>query len=158
MEPVFWFGFPVVIAVGTAVLVYVVMHARMQAALAKERGLLAETEARLHAETKTAEERVRAAVEDARRRALEELFGEFRVEERHYFRDQVTAQARRKSMVLQERLYFRNIPLSNWIEHEMLVEDSAAAPAITGSNVSVFRPRPAPVESEVAVRLYEAAV
>lgn len=26
-------------------------------------------------------------------------------------------------MVLQERLYFRNIPLSEWVEHEMIVED-----------------------------------
>jgi hypothetical protein len=32
--------------------------------------------------------------------------------------------AAKKSMVLQERLYFRNIPLSNWVEHEMTVEDS----------------------------------
>jgi hypothetical protein len=26
-------------------------------------------------------------------------------------------------MVMQERLFFRNIPLSNWIEHEMLIEE-----------------------------------
>jgi hypothetical protein len=26
-------------------------------------------------------------------------------------------------MVMQERLFFRNIPLSNWIEHEMIVEE-----------------------------------
>lgn len=32
--------------------------------------------------------------------------------------------AQKKSMILQERLYFRNIPLSNWVEHEMTVEDS----------------------------------
>ena len=28
-------------------------------------------------------------------------------------------------MVLQERLYFRNLPLSNWVEHEMLIEENA---------------------------------
>jgi hypothetical protein len=27
-----------------------------------------------------------------------------------------------RSMVMQERLFFRNIPLSNWVEHEMIVE------------------------------------
>jgi hypothetical protein len=27
--------------------------------------------------------------------------------------------------VLQERMYFRNIPLSDWIEHEITVEDGA---------------------------------
>ena len=26
-------------------------------------------------------------------------------------------------MVMQERLFFRNIPLSNWIEREMIVEE-----------------------------------
>ena len=29
-----------------------------------------------------------------------------------------------RSMVVQERLYFRNLPLSNWVEHEMLVEET----------------------------------
>jgi hypothetical protein len=27
--------------------------------------------------------------------------------------------------VLQERIFFRNIPLSNWVEHEMVVEEGA---------------------------------
>jgi hypothetical protein len=31
----------------------------------------------------------------------------------------------RKSLVLQERMYFRNIPLSDWIEHEIAVEEGA---------------------------------
>ena len=31
----------------------------------------------------------------------------------------------RKCLVLQERMYFRNIPLSDWIEHEIHVEDGA---------------------------------
>jgi hypothetical protein len=31
----------------------------------------------------------------------------------------------RKSLVLQERMYFRNIPLSDWIEHEVAVEEGA---------------------------------
>jgi hypothetical protein len=31
----------------------------------------------------------------------------------------------RKSLVLQERMYFRNIPLSDWIEHEITLDDGA---------------------------------
>jgi hypothetical protein len=31
----------------------------------------------------------------------------------------------RKSLVLQERMYFRNIPLSDWIEHEIAMDDGA---------------------------------
>ena len=69
------------------------------------------------------EERVKATEQEARRKALDEFMQDFRVEERHYFRENKSVAARQKSMVLQERLYFRNIPLSNWVEHEMVVED-----------------------------------
>jgi hypothetical protein len=31
----------------------------------------------------------------------------------------------RKSLVLQERMYFRGIPLSDWIEHEVALDDGA---------------------------------
>ena len=31
----------------------------------------------------------------------------------------------RKSLVLQERMYFKTIPLSDWIEHEILLDDGA---------------------------------
>src|SRR5690349_322964 len=69
------------------------------------------------------EERVKATEQEARRRALDDFMQDFRVEERHYFRENKSLAARKKSMVLQERLYFRNIPLSNWVEHEMTVEE-----------------------------------
>jgi hypothetical protein len=29
----------------------------------------------------------------------------------------------RKSLVLQERIFFRNLPLSDWIEHEIVLEE-----------------------------------
>ena len=53
-------------------------------------------------------------------KTLDDFMQDFRVEERHYFRENHSVNAQTKSMVLQERLYFRNIPLSNWVEHEML--------------------------------------
>jgi hypothetical protein len=31
----------------------------------------------------------------------------------------------RTSLVLQERMFFRNIPLSDWIEHEIPLDDAA---------------------------------
>ena len=55
--------------------------------------------------------------------ALDEFMQDFRVEERSYVRESKSLSARKKSMVMQERLFFRNIPLSNWIEHEMVVEE-----------------------------------
>jgi hypothetical protein len=66
---------------------------------------------------------VKATEQEARRRALDEFMQDFRVEERHYFRENKSVTARQKSMILQERLYFRNIPLSSWVEHEMVVEE-----------------------------------
>jgi hypothetical protein len=48
---------------------------------------------------------------------------DFRVEERSYVRETKSLSASRKSMVMQERLFFRNIPLSNWIEREMVIEE-----------------------------------
>jgi hypothetical protein len=31
----------------------------------------------------------------------------------------------RKSLILQERMFFRGIPLSDWIEHEILLDEGA---------------------------------
>ncbi len=45
------------------------------------------------------------------------------MEERSYVRESKSLSASRKTMVMQERLFFRNIPLSNWIEREMIVEE-----------------------------------
>src|SRR2546422_5516538 len=46
-----------------------------------------------------------------------------RTEERHYVRENKMLFMHRKSLVLQERIFFRNIPLSNWVEHEMRSEE-----------------------------------
>jgi len=44
------------------------------------------------------------------------------VEERSYVRESKSLEAAKRSMIMQERLFFRNIPLSDWVEHEMVVE------------------------------------
>ena len=93
--------------------------------VSKEREALAETKATLKAHEATTVEKVKAAEEEARRRSLDDFMQEFRVEERHYVRENKSLLMRKKSVVLQERLYFRNIPLSNWVEHEMVVEENA---------------------------------
>ena len=122
MDAVLWILLPVFIAGGSALLSYFVMQARMDVALSKEREFLAEAKAEIRTQKTTMEERVRAAEEETRRRALDDFMQDFRVEERHYFREHHAPNAQSKSMVLQERLFFRNIPLSNWVEHEMMVE------------------------------------
>jgi hypothetical protein len=57
-----------------------------------------------------------------KRAALDEFLKDFRVEERSYVRETKSLEEAKRSMIMQERLFFRNIPLSDWVEHEMVVE------------------------------------
>ena len=52
------------------------------------------------------------------------FMAELKVEQRHYTRENRMLMHSRKSLVLQERMYFRNIPLSDWIEHEIVMDDN----------------------------------
>jgi hypothetical protein len=80
------------------------------------------------------------------------------VEERHYFRENKSIAARKKSMVMQDRLYFRNIPLSNWVEHEMLVEEDASDVQHIAKGCSVFSTKALSEDGKSAVsRLLEQA-
>ena len=123
MDGFLWIFLPLFVAVGSAILAVYIMQSRMEVAVSKERETVAEARAIITAQHKTMEERVRATMEETRRKSLDDFLGDFRVEERHYLRESKSLFMNRKSMILQERLYFRNIPLSNWVEHEMVVED-----------------------------------
>ncbi len=115
---------PVFIAAGSALLSFAIMQARMEVAIAREREVLAEARASINTYKITVDDRIRAAEEETRRKALNEFMQEFRVEERSYVRENKSATSRRKTMVMQERLYFRNIPLSNWVDHEVTMEET----------------------------------
>jgi hypothetical protein len=138
MDAMIWVLLPVFVAAGSALLSFYIMQARMEVAVAKERESLAEANAVINSNKITLEERTKATEESTRRRALDDFMQEFRVEERHYFRDNRSAGSQRKAMILQERLYFRNIPLSNWIEHEMIVEDNGVETEQMARGRSVF--------------------
>ncbi|HUQ95259.1 MAG TPA: hypothetical protein VM120_26515 [Bryobacteraceae bacterium] len=124
MEPLIWLLLPVFVAAGSALLSFYIMQARMEVAVAREREVLAAARATIDSQEKILVEKVKATEESARRDSLNEFLGDFRVEERHYARESKSLFASKKSMVLQERLYFRNIPLSNWVEHELTVEEN----------------------------------
>ena len=138
IDAVLWVLLPVFIAAGSALLSFYIMQARLDVAVAKEREFLAEANAEVRTQKNTMEERVKATEQEARRKALDEFMQDFRVEERHYFRENKSLEARKKSMVLQERLYFRNIPLSNWVEHEMTVEEESGDIQHIAKGCSVF--------------------
>jgi hypothetical protein len=139
MTEMLWVGLPILVAVGSGILAYFVMKARMEAAIAGERATLAEARARLEAQAKTMEETIRATEEAARRKALDEFLADLRVEERHYTREQKALFLSKKSLVLQERIFFRNIPLSSWVEHEMPIEEGADVEKLA-KTLAVFAP------------------
>ena len=125
MAALLWILLPVLVAAGSALLAFYIMQARMEVAIAKEREALSEARVLLESQKQTMEQTIRATEEHAKRKALDEFIGDVRVEERHYMRENKMLFMNKKSLILQERIFFRNIPLSNWVEHEMTVEEGA---------------------------------
>ncbi len=125
MEALLWICLPVLVAGGSALLAFYIMQARLDVAVAKEREAVSEARIMLESHKKTMEETIKATEEHAKRKALDEFLADVRTEERHYVRENKMLFMHRKSLVLQERIFFRNIPLSNWVEHEMVVEEGA---------------------------------
>ena len=109
----------------TGALVYFVTQSHAEVLLARQREDLAAAHAALNARREAMEESVRNAQESARRQALDDFMADIRVEERHYVREHKALFLTRKSVVRQERIFFRNLPLSNWIEQEMPYEEGA---------------------------------
>jgi len=55
-------------------------------------------------------------------------------------------------LVLQERIFFRNIPLSSWVEHEMPVEEGADVEKLART-LAVFTPELMLAPSAVSKKL-----
>jgi hypothetical protein len=122
-DAIIWMLLPVFVAGGSALLSFFIMQARMEVAVAREREVVAQLRAQLHAQKELTEQKVSKAEEETSRRCFDNFLADFRVEERHYTKESKSLFVNKKSMVLQERLFFRNIPLSNWVEHEMTLEE-----------------------------------
>ena len=129
MEGMLWVLLPGFVAVATGLLVWFVMQSRMEVVLAEERTKLAEERAVVQAQKAAVgasiEPTIRAAEESAKRAAFDNFLGEIHVEQRHYTRENRLLAHNRRCLVLQERMYFRNIPLSDWIEHEITLDEGA---------------------------------
>ena len=129
MEAVIWILLPGFTAVASGLLAWFIMQSRMEVALSLQRERLAESRGALDAEKSaldaSLDTALRAAEAVAKHEALEHFMDELRVEQRHYTRENRMLMQNRKSLVLQERMYFRNIPLSDWIEHEVTVDEGA---------------------------------
>jgi hypothetical protein len=137
MDALLWILLPGCVAAGAALLAFFIMQSRMEVMLAKEREATAQARGELEAQRLSIEERIKAAEEGARRQALDEFLQDIRIEERHYVRNRKMLFVNQKSVVLQERIFFRNIPLSNWVEHERIVDEGANVDDVIRS-LSVF--------------------
>jgi hypothetical protein len=129
MEAALWVLLPGFVAIASAMLAWFIMQSRMEVKLAQQRETLSELKGQLKAEkdamSMSLETAILAAEEKAKRQAFDNFLGELKVEQRHYTRENRMLMNSRKSLVLQERMYFRNIPLSDWIEHEIVLDDAA---------------------------------
>ena len=129
MDAILWILVPGFVALATGVLAWFVMQSRMDVALAQQRERLAESRGALEAERNAVRDSVAIAVhaaeERAHRHALDAFLSELKVEQRHYTRENRLLLHNRRSVILQERMCFRNLPLSDWIEHEIPLDDGA---------------------------------
>lgn len=139
-DALIWMLLPVFVAGGSALLSFFIMQARMDVAVAREREVIAQIRAQLSAQKEVMDERVAKTEEETSRRCFDNFLADFRVEERHYTKESKSLFVNKKSMVLQERLFFRNIPLSNWVEHEMTLEEGGDMSKLAQAT-SIFMPK-----------------
>lgn len=102
-ELVFWVGLPALVAIGSAALVWMLMQARMQLLATNYKAAVAEIEKK-------------ALVSRPR---LEDLWAELRLERRQFLRKIAGARGSETTILTLERLYFRQIPLTGWMQEEI---------------------------------------
>jgi len=127
MAILLWIFVPGFTATGAALLICFMMHCRMDEAVARERGALAELQSALIVQRQTLESAISDAKAEAKRAAFDEFLDDFRVEQRQYLRKSRLFFMSKQTLVVRERILFRNLPLSNWVEHSVTLEESVGA-------------------------------
>jgi hypothetical protein len=124
---------------GAALLIGFMMRCRINEAISAEQTAILQVIGALEIHKRTFERAIRDARIEAKRRAFDEFLEEIHVEQRQYLRQSKRLFQNRKILVIEERILFRNLPLSKWVEHQITLEDNApAAPML---------PSPAMLES-----------
>jgi hypothetical protein len=139
MSPLGWAFLAVLCSAFSAAVVYLLMRSRAEVLLSKQREELAEARAALSTQRESLEDSLRNVEEATRRKAMDEFIADIRVEERHYIREHRILFVTRKCLVRQERIFFRNLPLSNWVEQEMPIEEGADVDKLAQA-MTVFTP------------------
>jgi hypothetical protein len=128
MAILLWIGLPVLSATGAALLVCFMMRCRMEECVARERSALAELQSALVVQRDTLEGAIFDARAEAKRAAFDEFLNDFHVEQRRFVRKSRVFFASKQTLVLRERMLFRNLPLSNWIEQTITLDETVGAP------------------------------
>jgi hypothetical protein len=123
MGAVLFVAWTLICVTATAGIMYFIMYSQMELRLAKQREAMAGAQATLEARKEALESSFKNAEDSIRNKAMDEFLADIRIEERHYTREHKVLFMSRKMLVRQERIFFRNIPLSNWVEHEMPLEE-----------------------------------
>ena len=149
-----------IIVIASSVLSLALMSRRLDNMLAKERRSLSEARASIEAQKDVLEEMNRLRDEAVKKQSLDEFLADLHTEQRQFVREQKMLFATRKSLVLQERMYFRNIPLCNWVEHEVPFEEGVdvenLARTLTVFSDTLLGAGPAPKEKTPQVDLLDA--
>jgi hypothetical protein len=127
MAILLWIFVPGFTASGAALLICFMMRCRMDEAIAHERGALAELQSALVVQRETLESAISDAKAAAKRAAFDEFLNDFRVEQRQYVRKSRLFFMNKQTLIVRERILFRNLPLSNWVEHSVTLEESVGA-------------------------------
>lgn len=112
-ELVFWIVLPALVALGAAYLVWLLMQARIQVLTAHYQTAVAKVENE----------------GSNRRPALEDLLAELRMERRRFVRRTPGPLGEETTLITQERLFLRNIPLTSWMEEVLLLGNGEELPA-----------------------------
>src|SRR5580698_154571 len=124
MAILLWIFVPGFTASGAALLICFMMRCRMDEAIAHELGALAELQSALVVQRETLESAISDAKAAAKRAAFDEFLNDFRVEQRQYVRKSRLFFMNKQTLVVRERILFRNLPLSSWVEHSVTLEES----------------------------------
>jgi len=121
---------PILTGAGSALLVWFMMRCRMEEAVVRERCGLAELQSALVVQRETLESAIYDAKAEAKRAAFDDFLNDFRVEQRQYVRKSRMFFTRKQTLVLRERILFRNLPLSNWVEQTITLDETVGAPSL----------------------------
>ena len=112
-ELVFWVILPVLVAVGAAYLVWLLMQARIQVLAAHYQTAVAKVESDC----------------SSNRPALDDLLAELHMERRRFVRRVPGPNGEETTLITQERLYLRNLPLTSWMEEVLVLGNGQELPA-----------------------------